>query len=172
MIRRKFIKVSAFSGLALSTAASITGCEPPDDIIPFKGKRLILIKLDGGNDGIHSFFPKNDDFITSFRPKLSKYVKKEGISLSKDWLLNKDLKDLMPFIEINEMAILPCVGYPNPNTSHFKSSEIWDSASLPGEKNFITGWIGRLLDNGVLGLSNNETPVISLSEFEPLLIRA
>jgi uncharacterized protein (DUF1501 family) len=171
MIRREFIKVSAFSGLALSAAANIRGCESPDDSIPFKGKRLILIKLDGGNDGIHSFFPKNDDFITSLRPELSKNVKKEGISLSKDWLLNKDLKDLMPFIESNEMAILPCVGYPNPNTSHFKSSEIWDSASLPGEKNFNTGWIGRLLDNGVLGLSNNETPVISLSEFEPLLIK-
>jgi uncharacterized protein (DUF1501 family) len=169
--RREFIKASTISGLAVSIGANIVGCESSDDGIPFKGKRLILIKLDGGNDGLHSFFPKNDDFIASLRPGLSKYVNKNGISLSKNWLLNKDLKDLMPVIESNEMAVLPYVGYPEPNTSHFKSSEIWDSASLPGEKNFNTGWIGRLLDKGILSLPNNETPVISLSDFEPLLIK-
>jgi hypothetical protein len=63
---------------------------------------------------------------------------------------------------------LPFVGYPNPNTSHFKSEEIWETAKLPNENKKKTGWLGDLVENGLLKISGNNQPIINLHDDQTL----
>ena len=172
MKRREFFKVSAQAGLALGIGTAGVSCE--DSYIKgsaYSGKRLILIKLDGGNDGLFTCFPREHNIIDAARPGLSKQAKQNAIPIYGDWQLNYELKSLENYLGSGEIAILPFVGYPNPITSHFRATEIWDSAHLPGEVSGQSGWIGRMLDEGTLAIPGNDTPVISLSENETLLIK-
>jgi len=170
MRRRDFIRRSLLAGTTLSGYQVLQSCTTPVISVPsFKGKRLILLKLDGGNDGLFTFFPREHDFIDARRTQLSKFTKSNSIPFSGDWHLNYYFKDLLDVLESSEIAILPYVGYPQPNTSHFKSTEIWETARLPGASSEKTGWIGRLMDSGKLGIPGNEAPVLSVVDSEVLV---
>lgn len=171
MDRRKFFKTSALAGMAFGSGMSESSCEAPEAIMPFNGKRLVLVKLSGGNDGLFALSPREHDVIDAARPTLSKAAKSNGIAVMDGWLLHSELRELEPLLAKGELALLPFVGYPSPNTSHFKSSEIWDAGFLPGEQFEKTGWIGRLLDSGVLSIPGNDAPAISLADSEALVIK-
>ncbi|MFZ4428408.1 MAG: DUF1501 domain-containing protein [Saprospiraceae bacterium] len=171
MDRRKFFKTSALAGMALSSGVTGSSCMGPEALLPFSGKRLVLVKLSGGNDGLFALSPREHDIIDAARPTLAKAAKSNGIGVFEGWLLNYYLRDLEPLLGKGELALLPFVGYPSPNTSHFKSSEIWDAGFLPGEQFEKTGWIGRLLDAGTLAIPGNDAPAISLADSEALVIK-
>ncbi len=171
MDRRKFFKTSALAGMALGSGITGSSCEGPEAYLPFNGKRLVLVKLSGGNDGLFALSPREHDVIDAARPTLSKAAKSNGIGVFEGWLLHNTLRELEPLLARGELALLPFVGYPAPNTSHFKSSEIWDAGFLPGEQFEKTGWIGRLLDAGTLAIPGNGAPAISLAESEALVIK-
>lgn len=167
MKRRAFLKNTGLATAALGLGALGEGCSP----VTFEGKRLILVKLDGGNDGLFSIMPAENDQINHLRPNLAANLRKNGIPFFNNWLLNYELRHLESLAGLGELAILPFVGYPNPNTSHFKSTEIWETGSLPGEQYHKIGWIGKLLDDRSLSTIENEIPAIALSEQETLVIR-
>jgi uncharacterized protein (DUF1501 family) len=171
MRRRAFLRNTGLAAATLGINILNQGCEYTTNIPKFHGKRLILIKLAGGNDGLFSLIPKEHDIIDSLRPNMAKLAKKNGVSFFNQWLLNYELRYLESFAARGELAILPFVGYPNPNTSHFKSTEIWETGILPGESYKKTGWIGKLLDEGTLSIEGNDTPVLSLADQETLVIR-
>lgn len=171
MNRRNFIKSSAIVGISAGLSSKISSCSSKPAILPYSGKRLIIIKLDGGNDGLYAFTQKGNDDIARYRPNLNKSSTAMGIAIANDWYLNQDLAGLMDLLEHGEIAFLPFVGYPQPNTSHFKSTDIWDSGYLPNDQIKLSGWLGRLLDEGKLTITGNETPLLSLAEVEPLLIK-
>jgi uncharacterized protein (DUF1501 family) len=168
MQRRGFLKQTLFTGLTVSNSNVASSCEENATLPGFRGKRLVLVRLDGGNDGIFSLFPKEHDFIDAQRMMLKKKSAENAINLSGDWMLNSDLLPLIDLWERNEMAILPFVGYPKPNTSHFTSSAIWEMGGTSFEIPDRTGWIGRLLDEGRLAIEGNNNPVISISGSETL----
>lgn len=167
MKRRAFLKNTGLASAALGLGALGEGCSN----IKFEGKRLILVKLDGGNDSLFSIMPAENDQINQLRPNIAADVRKKGIPFFNNWLLNYELRLLESLAGLGELAVLPFVGYPNPNTSHFKSTEIWETGAMPGEKSGKTGWIGQLLDDGTLANKHNEAPVLSLSELETLVTR-
>jgi uncharacterized protein (DUF1501 family) len=105
---------------------------------------LIFIQLNGGNDGLNTFIPFTDPLYYSNRPTLG---------ISKDKILNTSsgmgfhpaLKDFATILQENNLSIIQNVGYPNPNRSHFRSQEIWQTAS-DSHQYLDYGWLGRFLD--------------------------
>ena len=108
------------------------------------GKNLIVIQLSGGNDGLNTVVPFRNDTYYKMRP----FIGLKGdklIDLNGDLALNVGLKAIKPIYDNGEMAIINNVGYPNPDRSHFRSMDIWHTASNSNEY-LSTGWIGRYLD--------------------------
>lgn len=144
MKRRKFISLaSTLTGGALllpdflhafgSGANLITGNES-----------LVFIQLNGGNDGLNTFIPYADSLYHSYRPKIA-LSKDKVIAKNKGMAFHPSLKGFAEIQQKGDLSIFQNVGYPNPNRSHFRSQEIWQTASNPDE--YLTqGWLGRYLD--------------------------
>ena len=107
-------------------------------------KKLVLIQLSGGNDGLNTIVPYRNDLYYKYRP---------GISISKDKVLdlngelgmNENLAPLKSLFDKGYLSIINNVGYPNPNRSHFRSTDIWHTASSSSEY-LDSGWMGRYID--------------------------
>ncbi len=116
----------------------------------FKDDRvLVVIQLAGGNDGLSTLVPHTDDAYHNARPRLG--LKKERLlKLTDDLAFNSKMAGLKGLYDGGDLAVIQGVGYPNPNRSHFRSTEIWQTAS--GSNQFLgTGWVGRYFDNNCSG---------------------
>ncbi len=108
-------------------------------------KRLVVIQLSGGNDGLNTVIPYRNDDYYKLRPVLG--IKAgEVLKLNEEQGLNPGMIGLRDLYDKGELAVVNNVGYPNPNRSHFRSMDIWHSASNSDEF-LTTGWIGRYLDS-------------------------
>lgn len=105
---------------------------------------LVFIQLNGGNDGLNTFIPYENPLYYDLRPK---------ISLSKDSVIGKNngmafhpaLKNFADIQQNGDLSVIQNVGYPEPNRSHFRSQEIWQTASASNEYK-TEGWLGKYLD--------------------------
>jgi len=143
MDRRNFIKVS----LLASGYFFIPGFLKPLENFSFSPsqKKLVVIQLSGGNDWLNTIVPFKNDLYFQKRPKLA--LKEDMLlPLEKDLAFNRSLIQLKDLYDGGEMAIVNNVGYPNPDRSHFRSMDIWQTASSSNEY-LYTGWLGRFLDN-------------------------
>src|SRR5437588_9612641 len=104
---------------------------------------LVVCQLSGGNDGLNTVIPYADKTYYTLRPTIG-ITEDKVIKLSPQMGLHPALTGLAELYQKGKVAILQNVGYPNPNRSHFKSMEIWQSASP--ESTLHYGWIGRHLD--------------------------
>jgi uncharacterized protein (DUF1501 family) len=102
---------------------------------------LVLIELKGGNDGLNTVVPYEDPVYHALRPKLA-IARDSVLQLSDRAGLHPALSPLMPLWQARELAVLQGVGYPAPNLSHFRSIEIWDTASS-SEDYLAEGWLTR-----------------------------
>lgn len=107
-------------------------------------KKLIIIQFSGGNDGLNTIVPFRNDIYYKKRPQIA-ISKNEVIKLSDEQGLNPALSPLKKLYEEGELTILNNVGYPNPDRSHFRSMDIWQTGSSSDEY-LSTGWLGRYLD--------------------------
>jgi uncharacterized protein (DUF1501 family) len=109
---------------------------------------LVVIQLDGGNDGINTVVPYRDEGYTKHRKALR--LRGESLIKLNDALgLHPNMGAASKLFEAGQLAIVPGVSYPNPNRSHFRSMAIWHSARLDPEEHAGTGWLGRALDQEV-----------------------
>ena len=138
--------------------------------VSFNGKKLIIIHLDGGNDGLFTIAPKENDIINVQRKSLMKELSR-GIKWDGDLLLNKHLSDFADLYSKGWLSIIPNVGYPEPNTSHFISSEIWATGSLPSEGLTRTGWIGNLIQESKLKIGDLGRTAISFESGRHLIFQ-
>ncbi|MDB5284900.1 MAG: twin-arginine translocation pathway signal, partial [Bacteroidota bacterium] len=108
------------------------------------GKKLVVIQLSGGNDGLNTIVPYRNDIYYKARPTLA--IKQDKLLTLNDELgMNESMRGLKELFDQGWVGILNNVGYPNPDRSHFRSMDIWHSAS--DSKEYLdTGWIGRYLD--------------------------
>lgn len=110
---------------------------------------LVLVQLAGGNDGLNTLIPFEDADYYRLRPTLG--IARENVLRASDTLgLHPSCGALHGLLQEGKLAIVQNVGYPNPNRSHFRSTEIWETASKSDEFS-STGWIGRFLDNACAG---------------------
>lgn len=140
MKRREFLKIV--------TGALIWQLNPYHLPLAFAGadqaqRILILIELKGGNDGLNTLVPYTDNRYYRYRSGLA--VKRDVVlPLSEDLGLNPRLEALMDAWNQKQLAIVAGVGYPQPNRSHFRSIEIWETGSSSSQY-LQTGWLARIL---------------------------
>ncbi len=160
--RRDFIKYSSLSafGLALTTQRVFSiGDEVP--IGEDNDRILVLVQLQGGNDGLASIFDMNQ-YSNLYQVRENVIIPEDKIiSFSGDYKFHPALFPFKSMWDNEEMGIIQNVGYPNQNRSHFRSSDIWHSASN-AEDYISTGWLGRMYDldfqDYPQGFPNNEYP--------------
>lgn len=109
---------------------------------------LVLVELKGGNDGLNTVVPFADGNYYRLRPRIA-IRRDEVLQLSERAGLHPSLAALMPLWQSRELAVIQGLGYPKPNQSHFRSIEIWDTAS--GSEQYLhEGWLARAFaDNPV-----------------------
>ncbi len=110
---------------------------------------LVVLQMAGGNDGLNTVIPHGSDYYYKSRPRIG--IKADQVLKINDQIgLNPGLKGFKDLYDQGSLAIVQGVGYPNPNRSHFRSTEIWQTAS-DSEKFEKYGWIGRYFDNACNG---------------------
>ena len=149
MDRRKFLR-----NLGLLTGAGTVSMALGD--IPLKafarpflnaaaqnGKVLVLIQLSGGNDGLNTVIPYQDRVYYDVRPSI-RISENQVVRLTNSIGLHPSLEPLKKLYDEGQLAIVQNVGYPNPNRSHFRSTDIWLSAT-DSDVYVEDGWVGRFL---------------------------
>ncbi len=106
---------------------------------------LIVIQLSGGNDGLNTIIPYENDVYYNARPNLA-IAKNEVLKISDELGLNASMGGLHKLYMDGHVSIINSVGYPNPNRSHFRSMDIWHTATSGNVKS-QTGWLGRYMDS-------------------------
>ena len=122
-------------------------------------QKLVLVTLYGGNDGLNTVIPYADPAYHSARPELA-YAPEEVLHLDDALGLNPVLTGLKRLWDDRRLAIVLGVGYPRPDRSHFRSMDIWQTASPVNPVQ--TGWVGRWLDG-------TSAPPEAAVSFEPVL---
>ncbi len=110
---------------------------------------LLLVELAGGNDGLNTVVPYQDPLYQSARPTLA-LTGDEIVPLQDGVALNAALKPLLPLWEAGEMAVVSGLGYENPNRSHFRSIDIWETAS-DSRQVLNQGWLKQASASGFWG---------------------
>ncbi len=141
MNRKKFIQVSSFATTAMMVPDFLRASAP---FISTNGKKLVIVQMSGGNDGLNTIVPYRNDIYYKSRPTLS-LKEDEILKLNDELGMNDAMEGLKALYDQGMMTIINNVGYPNPDRSHFRSMDIWHTASNSREY-LDTGWVGRYLD--------------------------
>lgn len=143
--RKSFLKTSTLASASLMMPKFLKAFEDNSiNLVPPGNKILVVLQLSGGNDGLNTIIPVRNDIYYRERAKLA-IEKSAAISLNDEAAIHPQLKGIANIFHDGGMAIINSVGYPNPDRSHFRSMDIWHSASQSNEY-INTGWLGRYLD--------------------------
>lgn len=143
MKRRNFIKNTALAS-SLFYVPSFVNAFNNLDLKAAGYKRLVIVQLSGGNDGLNTVIPYTNDIYYNNRPSISQKGDKL-LKLNSELALHPNLAPIKNLYDQGYMSIINNVGYPNPNRSHFRSTDIWHTASNSNEY-LTSGWLGRYLD--------------------------
>ncbi len=124
---------------------------------------LVLIYLGGGNDGLNTTIPLNyyDNYVKA-RPGIYQNTK-DLLPLNgyPNLALHSSMKGFQTMFNEGKMSIVQSVGYPNPDFSHFRSTDIWTTGA-DSDQLLDSGWLGRYLDTEYpgfpLGYPNSKNP--------------
>ena len=108
---------------------------------------LVLVNLQGGNDGLNCVVPHGNPLYYQMRPSLA-IPQGDVLALDANVGFNPNMKSLKSMYDKGQVAVVQGVGYPNPDHSHFRSTEIWQTAAPDRYEH--TGWLGRYLDEANL----------------------
>ncbi|GAB5551364.1 MAG: hypothetical protein Sapg2KO_09550 [Saprospiraceae bacterium] len=125
-----------------------------DEMDPENDKVLVLIQLNGGNDGLNTLIPLDQyDTLAELR---STVILPENtlIPLTDTLSLHPSMTGFKSLYEDGKLGMVQSVGYPNQNRSHFRSMDIWQSGS-PADETWTTGWLGRYFANNHPGFPND-----------------
>src|ERR1700746_327611 len=109
------------------------------------GTILVVLQMAGGNDGLNTVVPSSDARYHVTRPRL-RLTADQVLKIDNHIALNPRLAALKSFYDDGHLAVVQGVGYPNPNRSHFRSTEILQTAS-DSNQTLTKGWLGRYFDN-------------------------
>lgn len=172
MNRRDFIRQSAFTtagtmlipnflkayeAQAMGTAGGSTG------------KILVIVQLSGGNDGLNTVVPYRNDIYYRERPTIA--IRPEKVLTLNDEIgLHPAMTPLKALYDDGLLTVINNVGYPNPDRSHFRSMDIWQTAS-DADKYLRTGWVGRYLDAACAGKEQQPFRTIEVDDTLSLALK-
>lgn len=161
MQRSHFLKLGLLAGVGCCLELYLPG------LWAAPGQRqLVLLELSGGNDGLNTVVPFADPSYYQLRPQLA-LERNQLLQLTPSLGLHPALKALWPLWQRQQLAIVLGVGYPQPNRSHFRSIEIWETAS-DSQSYLQQGWLGRLLPQLQLSGSSADGVVLGKADAGPL----
>ncbi len=168
-MKRNAFLAGAASGLAVvghtggffSRALAQTAT-PNDDRV------LVVVYFQGGNDGLNTVVPFGMPAYYKYRPTLA-VAQNDVLRINDTVGLNPQLKPFKDMYDKGQVAIVQGVGYPNPDYSHFRSTEIWETAAP--DKYASTGWLGRYLD-GANVPSENLFNAVAIADVLPEVLVA
>jgi uncharacterized protein (DUF1501 family) len=158
--RREFLR-STVLGSALSwtvpaflantlTALQTEAADSATQIITGKDATiLVVLQMAGGNDGLNTVVPYANEFYHRARPKIG-LPAQQVLALNGEIGFHGAMKSFKDLYDAGNLAVVQGVGYPNPNRSHFRSTEIWQTAS-DSDRIEKYGWLGRYFDNACAG---------------------
>lgn len=141
--RKEFIQVGSLATASLMLPKFLKAFEGRN-MVPLGNKVVVILQLSGGNDGLNTVIPVRNDLYYKARPKLG-IAKTKALSLTDEVGLHPALTGFKELFDDGSLAIMNSVGYPNPDRSHFRSMDIWHTASQSNEY-WTNGWVGRYLD--------------------------
>ena len=142
MDRRDFIFGAGALSVALASRTAFADPASPPRV-------LLLVELKGGNDGMNTLVPYADTKYRELRPSIG-VARDRVIQLDERVGLSQKLEPLMESWKAGDFAIVQGVGYPYPNRSHFRSIEIWDTASASNQT-LSEGWVAQAFKGSALG---------------------
>jgi uncharacterized protein (DUF1501 family) len=177
MIRRDFLLGAGSLSIALGASRAAAA----DPVRP--ERILLLVELKGGNDGMNTLIPYADPKYRGLRPGIG-IPRERVLQLDERVGLHQQLEPLMESWKARDLAIVQGVGYPYPNRSHFRSIEIWDTASASNQT-LSEGWIAQafrtarlpkglgvdsiVVDNNALPVTGPELRTIVMQDAENFL---
>jgi uncharacterized protein (DUF1501 family) len=136
------------------------------------GKILVLIQLQGGNDGLNTLIPIEDSKYYTARKTIN-IKKEEALKINNTLGLHPSLTGLKSLFDNDKVSIVQNVGYAQPDRSHFRSTDIWLSAS-DSKQQIYEGWVARYLENqnpSYPGVLPAEPMAIQLGSVESMLLQ-
>lgn len=165
--RKEFIQISSLATASLMMPKFLKAFEAKSMVLP-GNKVIVILQLSGGNDGLNTVIPFRNDLYYKARPKLG-IVKDKALSMTDEAGLHPALTGFKELYDDGSLAILNNVGYPNPDRSHFRSMDIWHTASQSHEY-WTNGWVGRYLDAQCNGC-DKPTQAIELDDVLSLALK-
>ncbi len=141
--------------LFLARTAGVVAAEPGK-----RGRVLVVVQLDGGNDGLNTIIPFKDDVYHKSRPRLH-FAEKAALKIDDHVGFHPSLAGFAKLLENQQLAVVQSVGYPNPSRSHFDSMATWHTARL-GARPDTPGWVARVLE-ATSSAPGGDAPAIHLS---------
>jgi uncharacterized protein (DUF1501 family) len=158
--RREFLRSTVLGGALASTVPAFLAntfsalqAQAADSAIQTAtgrdGQILVVLQMAGGNDGLNTVVPFSSDYYRRSRPHIA-IASKDVLKVNDDLGFHPSLAGFKDLYDNGHLSVVQGVGYPNPNRSHFRSTEIWQTAS-DSEKFEKYGWLGRYFDNACAG---------------------
>lgn len=172
--RRSFLQrgvVTLAAGLALPsflTRAVHAAGEGVAADPAFANRVLVVIQMAGGNDGLNMVVPFADGRYHDLRKSIG-LPDDKVLPLTDGMALNPSMTKLKGLWDQNHLAVVQGVGYPKPDLSHFRSMEIWQTASTGPVTG--AGWIGRYFDK-VIDEQGHVLDGVAVGNSAPLSMRA
>src|SRR3954468_3511423 len=141
--RKEFLQIGSLATASFMVPKFLKAFEK-GQLVPPGNKVLVVLQLSGGNDGLNTVIPVRNDLYYKARPKLG-IDKTSALLLNDEVGIHPALSSFKDLYNNGSLGILNNVGYPNPDRSHFRSMDIWQSGSKSDEYVY-TGWLGRYLD--------------------------
>jgi len=144
MFRRNFLKTTGLVSLTpfvpgfVNDLAAHARAETDQRI-------LVVLELNGGNDGINTLVPHRDDAYRKARPRLA-LAANTLHKVSGEMGLHRSMQGCKELFDAGQLSIINGVGYPNPNRSHFESLGIWHSGLRGPKRENGAGWLGQAMD--------------------------
>lgn len=171
--RRELLKGGSLIAVGLVAPRWLSTIAHADVLRQAKGGKaakdtvLVVCQLSGGNDGLNTVIPYATKEYYSLRPTLG-VPDAQVLKLNEGLGFHPSMKGLHTLYKEGKVAVIQSVGYPNPNRSHFKSMDIWQSASP--DNSLKWGWIGRHFDEQLASGPLNPVVALGLSTDKPLAL--
>ncbi len=170
MQRREFLKFSGGLGIAYCLplpGASAANMPPAAYEKSAYDNLLVMVELKGGNDSLNMAIPYADPLYYRLRPQIA-IARDKVLQLDQNLGFHPGMAALMPLWKNKELAVVRGLGYPAPNLSHFRSIEIWDTASN-ADQFLQDGWLSRTFAaKATPALYSADAVVIGSSDLGPM----
>ena len=141
--RREFLQVGSLATASFLVPKFLKTLEGKN-MVPPGNRVMVILQLSGGNDGLNTVIPVRNDIYFRERSRIG-IEKNKALLLTDEVGLHPALTSFKELYDDGSLGILNSVGYPNPDRSHFRSMDIWQTGSQSNEY-LTTGWLGRYLD--------------------------